>query len=127
MFVGAVIIAYDGAGADINVLTHRGIADVAQVIDLAADTNLGLLHFDEIAKMHAVGDLRPWTQAGERPDAAFTPDGGFLDDAVGQDLGALAHRGVADHVIRPDVHPVAQNHLALENDVNVDYHITPAA
>src|ERR1039458_4605090 len=54
--IGAVIVAGDRPGADVDLAADRGIADVAQVVHLAAGTDLAVLDLDEITQVHAIGD-----------------------------------------------------------------------
>src|SRR3569623_1616603 len=57
-FIGAVVIAGDGAGADIDAPAYRRVADVTQMIHLRARTDRRFLHLDEIADVHVVGAPR---------------------------------------------------------------------
>src|SRR5579871_3690016 len=82
-FVDAVVIAGDRAGADVDATANLAVADVAQVIHLAALADEAVLHFDEIPQMHAIGQPRLRPQARERPDLAAGPDLGVLNHAVG--------------------------------------------
>ncbi len=46
-----VVIAGDGAGADVGLRPDRGVADVGQMIDLRPIADLGFLELDEIADL----------------------------------------------------------------------------
>ena len=89
-FVGAVVIAGDGAGADVDVSADAGIAHVAQMIRLAARADLAVLHFDEVADVHAAVQDGSGPQAREGSDAAVLADRRLIDDAVREDLGVGA-------------------------------------
>ena len=51
MLVEAVIVAGDGAGADISARADAGVADISEMVNLGALADLGLLDLDEIADM----------------------------------------------------------------------------
>ena len=51
----AVVVAGDGAAAEVAVLAHRGITDVGQVADRVALGKVGVLRFDISAQMAALG------------------------------------------------------------------------
>src|SRR6185295_15888576 len=88
--VDAVIVAGDGAGADVDALAHQRVAQVGEVIGLAAVTELGLLEFDEISYVRVAAELRTRAQARVRPDDAARAHRGLLEDAVGVDDGSRA-------------------------------------
>ena len=102
----AIIVAGDGAGADVGPRAHTGIADVGEVIDLGPFLHRRLLHLNEIADLGARGDLRPGAQARERTNHGMRGDRGLLDVTVRPDHRALAHRhtgaephpGLNDHI-----------------------------
>ena len=54
VFIGTIVIARNGAGTDIDVLSDYGIADVTQVICLAACGDAAIFDFDEITDMDVV-------------------------------------------------------------------------
>src|SRR3954454_24513392 len=54
----AVVIAGNGAGADIRPGPNRRIADIGEVVRLGASPHRGILHFDEIADMGAFANPR---------------------------------------------------------------------
>ena len=49
VFVCAIVIADNRARANVYVVTHGGITDIAQMVHLAAHTNGARLDFNEIA------------------------------------------------------------------------------
>ena len=53
VLVGPIVVAGDGARADINPRADLGIAQLGQVVDLGTRTDAGLFGFDEITDMHA--------------------------------------------------------------------------
>ena len=52
----AVIVAGDGAGADVSARADAGIADIGEMVNLGALADLGLLDLDEIADMRVLGE-----------------------------------------------------------------------
>ena len=68
MLVEAVIVAGDGAGADISARADAGIADISEVVNLGALADLRLLDLDEIADMRVLGESGAGPQPRERPD-----------------------------------------------------------
>ena len=66
MLIGAVIVNRNGPGADVDVRPNLGIANVGQVIHLAAIGDRALLDFDEISDFYVVGKRCAWAQAGKR-------------------------------------------------------------
>src|SRR5262249_16693752 len=84
--VEAVIVAGDGAGADVGPGADLGIAEIAQVIGLGAGVEPGILGLDEVADPGALADATAVAQPGERADHSAALDGSTLDVAVAQDL-----------------------------------------
>src|SRR5882672_1943773 len=60
----AVVIAGDGAGADVDALAELRVANVAQVVRLRLWAEAARLHLDEVADMHLLREARPRPQAG---------------------------------------------------------------
>ena len=85
VLVGAVVIAGDGAGADVDVAPHRGVADIGEVVGLGARRDLARLHLDEIADVHFLGERGAGAQPRVRADAAARADVGLLEMAEGLD------------------------------------------
>src|SRR5262245_37693964 len=54
--VGAVVVADDGAGADVDVAADGGVAEIGMVIGLGVIGDLRVLHFDEVADMHVLAE-----------------------------------------------------------------------
>ena len=68
MLADAIIVAGDGARADIRALAHMRIAQIGQVTDLHALVQNRILDLDEVADMHVAAQFRAWTQAGKGAD-----------------------------------------------------------
>ena len=73
VLVRAVVIAGDGAGADIDLLADGRVAEVGQVIGLAARAEDAVLDLDEVADVHARGQAGARPEARERTDVAVGP------------------------------------------------------
>jgi len=65
-FVRAVVVAGDGAGADVDLLADGGIAEIGEVVGLGAAPEFRLLHLDEIADVHVLVEPRLGPQPRER-------------------------------------------------------------
>ena len=55
----AVVVAGDGAGADVGSRADPGVADIAQMVGLGAGLDQRLLHLDEIADVDVLAELAP--------------------------------------------------------------------
>ena len=82
MLVRAVVIAGYRARADVHAFTNFGVADVSQVIHLAALGYRALLHLDEITDLDVVGEFRTRTQPRERADFTIVARRRTFDVAV---------------------------------------------
>src|SRR5262245_20574715 len=122
----AVVVARDGAGADVHLLADRRVAEVAEVVGLAALPDDRLLGLDEVAEVHLGTQLRPRTHVRERSDDRARTDHRVGRDAVGPQLGARADLGVgqdaavADAHAVPDARPPAQRDVAPQLGVDAD-------
>ena len=70
----AVVVAGDGAGAEIGVGADMGVADIGEMVDLDAGLQRRGLGLDEIA------DPGAFAERGAGPQARVGTDGGFLAD-----------------------------------------------
>ena len=52
MFVNTVIVAGDGARTNIHTATNLAIADVAEVVDFGASSNLGFFYLNEVTDVY---------------------------------------------------------------------------
>src|ERR687891_1039677 len=86
-----VVVAGDGAGADVCLGADAGVADVGQVIGLGAGLEHGVLDLDEVADPRARPDLGARAQPGERADLGARPERDPLEMAKRQDAGAPRH------------------------------------
>src|SRR5690625_7385747 len=88
VFVYAVVVAGDGAGADVYAGAHVGVAYVTQVVHFAAGAGVGVFGFYEITDLGAFGQLGGGAQAGEGSDGAGGGCLGLINDAGGVETGA---------------------------------------
>jgi hypothetical protein len=126
VLVGAVVVAGDGAGADVDVPADGGIADIGEVVGLGAVGHRAVLHFDEVADVHVLAELRAGAQARVGADDAAAAGLGLLDVAEGGDARAGADDGIPQHAMRADLDAVAEHDAALEHAVHVDRHVAAA-
>ncbi len=103
---GAVVVAGDGAGADVAAGADAGIAEIGQVVGLGAGAEVGRLQLDEVADMGGLADHGAGTQPGVGADQRALADDGTLQVAEGPDLGAGADR---------DARP--EHHVGMHGDV----------
>ena len=113
----AVIVAGDGARADIGELAHIGIAQIGQVADLDAFVEDGILDLDKVADMHVLGQFGAGAQAGKGADLRATADVAALKMAEALDFGAGfdGHAGAeddigADHGVAADMGVQREEH-----------------
>src|SRR5690606_6400024 len=62
----AVVIAGDGAGADIGASTHARVSNVGEVVGLGLVAELRGLGLDEVADAYAAAEFRSGTKPRER-------------------------------------------------------------
>src|SRR5262245_25778886 len=72
----AVVVAEDGAGADVGTLADPAVADVGEMIGLGARLQARVLHLDEVADVDLRANVRPRPQPRERPHAGAGADVG---------------------------------------------------
>ena len=125
MLVEAVVVAGNGAGADVDTAAQRGVADVAQMVNLAARANARFFGFHEIADARAGRQSRARAQASVGSDAARLIQHRILKVAHRVHRTAGPHAGVAQHAVGSDAHALAQNHLPFEHAIHIDKHVSP--
>src|SRR3954449_12195757 len=70
----AIVVGGDRGGAEVRAPPDVRVPDVAQVRDLRALADVGVLDLDERAGLRALAQERAGPQVGERPDRAAGPD-----------------------------------------------------
>ena len=103
MFRLAVVVAGDRAGADVDLLADRRVAQIREVIGLGPAAEPRLLELDEIPDASVGFDLRPGPDVRERSDRRPRADGRVRDDRVIENRHAVADRRVrqADVGVQP--------------------------
>ena len=71
VLVGAVVVGGDAAGAVVDALAHRAVAQVGQVVGLGAARQRGVLHLDEVADVHLGAELAPGRSRANGPTCAL--------------------------------------------------------
>ena len=118
----AVVIAGDGARADIAVAADLGIADIAEMVDLGALADPRLLDLDEIADPGILGQFGAGAQPGIGSDhraarhvTAFEmrectdPHAGLDGDAGAEDHVRLDQAIPTDRGIMPEMHGLGRD------------------
>ena len=67
VLVGAVVVGSDAAGAEVDALADRGVAQVGQVVGLGTARQGAVLDLDEVADV----DLGPEIGAGAQPGSGI--------------------------------------------------------
>jgi hypothetical protein len=115
VLVDAVVVAGDDSGADVDVGSDDGVAEVVQVICLGALAERGFLGFDEVAYVGAFADAAFGAKMGVGTEDGVVGDLGgvenasvaygdvvaelrILDDGVGADAGVTANGGFAEEL-----------------------------
>ena len=94
MFGKAVVVAGDGAAADVDVGTNLGVAKVGEVVGLAALAEVGLFEFDEVADVGVFGQNTAGAQMGKGAQVAARPDVAVFGHGVRADVGASLDKDV---------------------------------
>ena len=79
-----------------------------------------LLGFHEVADVDGLAEFGTWTQPRVGTDPTTGRDHGPVDAAHRLDLHGVAEGRVPDDASRPDLNALAQDHVALEYDVDID-------
>ena len=113
VLVGAVVIAGDRPGTDIDPAANGGIANISQMIGFRVCCQAALLDLDEIADMHIFGQFSSWSQAGKGADAPVGTDvhlGNFVE---------VKNSNISDHS--------KANHLAYVGDADIGKRVNVGA
>ena len=125
MFIRAIVVAGDGAGADIDVITDLRIAQIGQMTCLGAFPETRFFHFHEVANVGAFQQFGARAQTGKWADGAGSLQLGIFHHAIGANFAVIADGAVFDHAAGADFHTIAQHHIAFQNNVSIDLHIAP--
>ena len=122
IFVEAVVIAHDRAGPDVCARADIGVADIREVARFCAITEGRVLHFDEVADLGFVAELRTRTETRERADLGVFANLCLLEVAKGVDTRALGNfHAFAEEDVRLDDHISCDlGIVAKEDRVGID-------
>ena len=70
----AVIIASNGARADVSAFADTSVTDISKMVGLGAGLDLSRFHLDEIAYVHVFAKIRAWPQPRKRADTSTLSD-----------------------------------------------------
>ena len=118
IFMFAIVIACDRAGAHVHALAHGGVTDIGEVRNLGAAADGGLLDLHVRAGLRAVEHVSARAQIGARAAVDVVLEDGLDGDglvdhaavahlgigkaAIGAKLAVFAHMGAADQMrLRP--------------------------
>ena len=85
-----IVIAGDGAGADVGRRPDAGVADIGQVINLGGFFDGGVFDLNEIADVDVFGNIGTGAQPCEWPDDGAVGDFRPLDMTKGADVDIVA-------------------------------------
>ena len=111
MLVHAVIVTSNGTGAYINIASDIAVANVAEMIGLAALADIAGFHFHKIANMDFFGKGGSWTKASVGSYPAICADLGVVEVAKRFNTGTGGDIHVAQNAIRPYPYPVGKNDI----------------
>ena len=97
VLVHAVVVAGDGAGADIGSFADLRVAEVGEMVGLCALAEPRLFGLDKVAHVRVFADFASGAQVGKGADLRAIGDGGILEDAALADENAVAQGAVLDH------------------------------
>ena len=129
IFVHAVVIAGDGAGADIGFAADARVAQIGEVHGLGALSEHALFDFDKIANAGALEQARGVAQMCERSDLRFSRKITRRDHGVRFDEGAIFHDDIAedaagaDGTARADARFTEQLHAWFDQRIRAHGHI----
>ena len=115
----SIEVGGDRAGADVHVLPHLSITEVAEMVLLRAGADAALLDLREVADAAAGADVGSRPKVGERPDLDVLGHARCLHHA-GPDARARADAAVADVRMRADHRVLRDDGRALEDRPRLD-------
>ena len=116
----AVIVAGDGAAAEVAVFAHIAVADVGQVAHGVAPGKVGVLGLHIGAQMHAIVGDGVHPHMGEGADVVVGADVAAVDLA-GIHGSALVHGAVLDEGVGADDAACADDRLAPQDGARKDH------
>ena len=130
MLVRAVVVRGDRAGAEVDALAERRVADVGEVVGLGAVAERGVLDLDEVADVDVAAERRAGAQARERSNRRARADARAerlaVDVREGPDRRAGGDGRVLHQAVRADAHAVAELDPTFEDAADVDLDVLAA-
>ena len=118
MLADSVVVARDGARADVRALADFGVADVAEMVLLDARLEAAGLDLGEVAEPGLAADGGTGAQVREGSDLDFVLDLGPLQDA-GPDVAVPADDRVDDLAAGADPGALADLRAAPQDDARI--------
>jgi hypothetical protein len=116
----AVVIAGDGAGADVRLAADGSIAEVGQVQSLRALMKHRVLYFDEISDAGPCANICAGTQTREWPYFGFKANAAGVENGVRSDDGIVIHPGIAENAAGLNLAARADACFAEKLDARLD-------
>src|SRR5437763_11816583 len=104
-----VVVADDGAGAEVRTVPKPGIPDIGEMIGLGTVLDHRFLDLDEITDMHFLTEPRAGPQSGIGSDPRTLAHVRLLEMRERTD-----HRIILDHDARPEYHKWLDHDIAPE-------------
>src|SRR5947209_13087914 len=123
----AVVIAGNGAGADVGVASNARIAEIGQMVRLGPFAHHRLFQFDEVADVRARADMIVAAQSRKGPHHRAGVNAARSDHAIGFDGYAVGKLRVGEQAAGADGAARAEPRLAEELDARLDHEIGRAS
>ena len=120
VLVHAVVVARDGARAEVHVGAQRGVADVGEMRHLGAAADLRLLQLDEVADLRPRADMARRAQVAEGSERHVVLHHRLVQDAVGPQRHAVAEAARAHAGARAHDALGADHRVPLERDAGIE-------
>ena len=130
VLVDSIVVAGDGAGADVDPCADFGIAQIGEMVGFGSLAQLDLLGLDKIANVRTLSNIAAGAQMGIRAEDSVAFDAGAIENAAVADEDSIADFGISNHGIRPNAATgayvrVAQNlNKRLEHGVRRNLNVT---
>ena len=118
-FALAVVVAGDGAAAEVAVFAHGGIAYISKVADRVALGKVGVLGLHVGAQVAALGGFGAGAHVGEGPDLVVGADVALVALA-GVDGGTFLHHGILQQGVGADDAAGADDGVAPQDAAGQD-------
>ena len=116
----SVVVAGDGAGADIAGAADGGVAQISQMVGFGLVAEVGVFEFNKVADVGTRSGVGVQAEAGERTDECAGTDGGLISYDVGQDGCVVVDLAIGDDRAGADAAAFADAGFAAELNVCFD-------